>query len=440
MLNAIINVLPIPGLQQLFNSTPRKPFDLPQEIIDSILDHLAQTSDSDPVARKTLRSCLLVSRAFNRRAQQNLLLDISLSQGEYSPERLAQLLAVLRREPSSLARLRSLKVYTSHLSPYLPNGFIAEATEMAFTQCRNLQHLTVSFDDEGARLSSLYHFYARMTFNITTTISRTRLTSLVLIQVTELPISSVLSSCSHLERLDLVRCHFEDEEAKEGVQDPPPFYRTLETLYIANENNELFSKIPAVARGEKPVYSSLRSLKWEFSTAADTALLNMQLESAPHLESLELTHRTSDLQPPDISTRVLLSRRQNLRTLTLNIIHTSPQHSLAEITDCKMFNAYASCATLETININVTTFSKWHDIEDFMEDDHSGWRHLDANLSNHRLYPGLTRINFRFHLLPMPSTTLPSLAELKTEFSVLYRFRRLSRREGVKLTASVTRG
>ncbi|PPQ72742.1 hypothetical protein CVT24_012637 [Panaeolus cyanescens] len=436
-----------------------KPFDLPQEIIDNILDHLAQISDKDDEARQTLRSCLVVSRLFTRRSRQNLLLDVTVSQQTWS--RTQVLMRTFRQEPFLLTCLRSLQLRVAEQEE--PNyDQVLEFTQMTVGRCPNLKHLAVAFYGHDPELdtSSPFSFHLGLRTDVFTMISGANLNSLALTNMFHIPMEAVLLDCFHLERLEVVKCHFISKEVSiDRIPDLLPFYRTVKYLRISNDNDNFFVAATAVHVGQRPRFSKLESLVWEFSSHDDIFWMGVHLESAPLLETLELwvlfnntesfsndpsnprTHRLNDTDTPDTPERVHLGRIKSLKTLTLNIITSDPSNLLGHTTDCVIFSPFSfrSPPTVHVININVTAYCKWFDIEDFMENDRTGWRYLDGSLSNPKSYPNLTHVNLCFHLLPLPGTVLPPLSELKTEFSVLYRFPRLARREGLALTTSVTR-
>ncbi|PPQ80699.1 hypothetical protein CVT24_010814 [Panaeolus cyanescens] len=382
-----------------FASKPRQEFDLPQEIIDRILDCLTQNAQSDREARQGLFSCLTVSRAFTRRARENLLLDITISDQRWNGEIVLEL---FKKEPHLVSRLRSFQIQVDELPHY---------SDLFHNVCHNgvsVTHLAISYGQSQSRgiFSLLLMQRLNRCLSISTPAIYASLTSLKLTRTFYIPIHSFIVPFSRLERLELVRCAFTDSEPAPSVgqvpKDAPSFYQTLESLCIVNEMNLIFRHIYNHWPSESLKYSKLKSLQWSFASQADISKLGHQLVSAPLLENIELTHCSSDSdgQNLDVADSVNIARVPALKTLTLNMITTAHHHNLANMADIKILvSPHLTTTSLQILNINIATYYQHSDLSDFFHGGRSGWKDLDESLADPDLYPNLELVVVEVRLM-----------------------------------------
>jgi len=99
---------------------------LPAEILDTVIDELGCSQDSDPESLNTLLSCALVCRSFHHRAAGHLFANVVITnrRNDYynynrsAMERLEDLLQILRENDSIGPRILSFSLDTNLSNPH----------------------------------------------------------------------------------------------------------------------------------------------------------------------------------------------------------------------------------------------------------------------------------------------------------------------------------
>ena len=398
---------------------------LPAEILDTVIDELGCSQDSDPESLNALLYCALVCRSFHHRAAGHLFANVVVTNRrkdyyEYNRiavERLEDLSQILQKNDSIGPRILSFSLDTSLSSPHpgdlqtnpsniirygktLPNVLRLLCSIRRFSWRNHRSH--VFCKDLGSDLADA----------ITSLGERASLKS-VSIQCIELDVFPlpVLFKLDHLSFTHaLLPQEWDSSTPSIRQNDYPTRLREL-VLYGCPELTPWISQTPALFSQLTRFNVWMRSddevlVAWLVMQAASQTLEVLKVSDISHFRcpcSIIRMFQKTLLTPPFTDPNLIpgpidLGILQSLHTIALSFTIASFDNVVFPMCICGLLKPPTSPTQLKNIEIQLNWIDCVQGSEEARLVEEPGWRVLDDILSQESLHPQLSNVFFKLKL------------------------------------------